>query len=209
MNRGVPPTARNARTGEFTPPGVTACARSNRAREAESGEVMTPVSQPAGARAGPGEPDGDIPRKLGALVFSPVRRRQPGLGSRRPRGRIETEEGHMRHVVRRLRLLRLPATAGKRGLPLTLAAFAVIAGASTAASTASGAGGANLDRAPAGATVLPPAVPPTYSYPGSTGAIPGVPTAPSTDGTASTAGPAGGTPGGEAAPQLAASGIPA
>ena len=29
MNRGVPPTARNARTGEFTPPGVTACARSN------------------------------------------------------------------------------------------------------------------------------------------------------------------------------------
>ncbi len=29
MNRGVPPTARKARTGEFTPPGVTAAARSN------------------------------------------------------------------------------------------------------------------------------------------------------------------------------------
>src|SRR5438552_9677977 len=29
MNLGVPPTARNARTGEFTPPGVTADARSN------------------------------------------------------------------------------------------------------------------------------------------------------------------------------------
>ena len=72
MKRGVPPTARKARTGEFTPPGVTASARSNRAREAESGEVMTPVSQPRGARAGPGEADGDIPRKLGALVFSPV-----------------------------------------------------------------------------------------------------------------------------------------
>ncbi|GAA2937410.1 hypothetical protein GCM10020221_36460 [Streptomyces thioluteus] len=28
MNRGVPPTARNARTGEFTPPGVTTAARS-------------------------------------------------------------------------------------------------------------------------------------------------------------------------------------
>src|SRR5690606_6302157 len=28
MNRGVPPTALKARTGEFTPPGVTACARS-------------------------------------------------------------------------------------------------------------------------------------------------------------------------------------
>ncbi|CAM5304096.1 hypothetical protein SALBM311S_11518 [Streptomyces alboniger] len=33
MNRGVPPTARKARTGEFTPPGVTAAARSNRACE--------------------------------------------------------------------------------------------------------------------------------------------------------------------------------
>lgn len=28
MNRGVPPTARKARTGEFTPPGVTREARS-------------------------------------------------------------------------------------------------------------------------------------------------------------------------------------
>ena len=28
MKRGVPPTARNARTGEFTPPGMTFCARS-------------------------------------------------------------------------------------------------------------------------------------------------------------------------------------
>jgi outer membrane biosynthesis protein TonB len=115
----------------------------------------------------------------------------------------------MRDVVRRLRLLRLPASAGKRGLPLTLAAFAVIAGASTAASTAAGAGGSTVNGAPAGATVLPPAVPPTYSYPGSTGSIPGVPTAPPTDGTGSTAGPAAGTPGGEAAPQLAANGIPA
>ena len=31
MKRGVPPTARNARTGELTPPGITRCARSNRA----------------------------------------------------------------------------------------------------------------------------------------------------------------------------------
>src|SRR5690349_22700488 len=28
MKRGVPPTARNARTGEFTPPGMSAFARS-------------------------------------------------------------------------------------------------------------------------------------------------------------------------------------
>src|SRR5262245_16480344 len=30
MKRGVPPTARKARTGELTPPGMTRCARSNR-----------------------------------------------------------------------------------------------------------------------------------------------------------------------------------
>ena len=34
MNRGVPPTARKARTGELTPPGMTASARSRRAAEA-------------------------------------------------------------------------------------------------------------------------------------------------------------------------------
>jgi hypothetical protein len=33
MKRGVPPTARKARTGELTPPGMTALARSNRACE--------------------------------------------------------------------------------------------------------------------------------------------------------------------------------
>ena len=47
MNRGVPPTARKARTGELTPPGVTASARSNRACEA-SIEVTRRFSQPAG-----------------------------------------------------------------------------------------------------------------------------------------------------------------
>ena len=34
MKRGVPPTARNARTGLFTPPGMTAPARSNSCWEA-------------------------------------------------------------------------------------------------------------------------------------------------------------------------------
>src|SRR5579875_1840415 len=44
MNRGVPPTARKARTGEFTPPGMRARARSKHAAEATSvpGEVMGP-----------------------------------------------------------------------------------------------------------------------------------------------------------------------
>src|SRR6476619_15301 len=36
MKRGVPPTDRNARTGELTPPGVTARARSKRAALAVS-----------------------------------------------------------------------------------------------------------------------------------------------------------------------------
>src|SRR4051812_8024294 len=37
MNRGVPPTARKARTGELTPSGTTVCARSNRALLASEG----------------------------------------------------------------------------------------------------------------------------------------------------------------------------
>ena len=37
MNRGVPPTARKARTGEFTPPGMTAWARASSTSEAGAG----------------------------------------------------------------------------------------------------------------------------------------------------------------------------
>ena len=37
MNRGVPPTALNARTGELTPPGVTASARSKSAADSRGG----------------------------------------------------------------------------------------------------------------------------------------------------------------------------
>ncbi len=53
MKRGVPPTALNARTGELTPPGVTASARANHASEAGAvakaryGRVTRPSSQPA------------------------------------------------------------------------------------------------------------------------------------------------------------------
>ena len=61
MNRGVPPTPANARTGEFTPPGVTAIARANKAREAASGDgtfqcvkAETDAEQgPAGVRQTP------------------------------------------------------------------------------------------------------------------------------------------------------------
>src|SRR5882724_4803719 len=59
MNRGVPPTDWKARTGEFTPPGVTALARSNNWTEVPTREtpVLTglaygPAFGPRSARAG-------------------------------------------------------------------------------------------------------------------------------------------------------------
>src|SRR6478735_3663842 len=56
MKRGVPPTARKARTGELTPPGMARAARWSRAADAGTsvvgwgvtvGELMGPVSQPS------------------------------------------------------------------------------------------------------------------------------------------------------------------
>src|SRR3954471_12169519 len=48
MNRGVPPTARKARTGEFTPPGVTRPARSNNCADTGAsygyGSLTAPLS---------------------------------------------------------------------------------------------------------------------------------------------------------------------
>ena len=40
MNRGVPPTDLNARTGLFTPPGISSCARSNNAFDRATGNGM-------------------------------------------------------------------------------------------------------------------------------------------------------------------------
>src|SRR3954454_14330166 len=53
MKRGVPPTAPNARTGELTPPGVTATARANHCAEVSTLGMRT-SSQPEGrhCRAG-------------------------------------------------------------------------------------------------------------------------------------------------------------
>ena len=62
MKRGVPPTARKARTGEFTPPGVTASARSNSAADsgASKGYVtrasLSAVSGRVGRGTGPARP---------------------------------------------------------------------------------------------------------------------------------------------------------
>ena len=60
MNRGVPPTDLNARTGEFTPPGTTCSARAKRSALRPTSDVpglviavrvTGPVSQPPGPRA--------------------------------------------------------------------------------------------------------------------------------------------------------------
>ena len=118
----------------------------------------------------------------------------------------------MRDAVRRLLTVRpstrivqvrVPAIiAGRRGLPVLLSAFAVVAAASTAATTTTSAGQALA--APAGTTVLPQVVPPTYSYPGSS----------QVNGTSGAARPPGGTglnggrSGSPATSQLAANGIP-
>jgi hypothetical protein len=54
MNRGVPPTALKARTGEFTPPGVTAWARANRAADSAVGsELIAPFSPRAPSLTNP------------------------------------------------------------------------------------------------------------------------------------------------------------
>ena len=74
MNRGVPPTAENARTGEFTPPGIAAHALSNRRREFS---VRAAVSGPDGI--------GELPTTA-SLTSGPVTVR-PGDRCRDQRGR--------------------------------------------------------------------------------------------------------------------------
>lgn len=119
----------------------------------------------------------------------------------------------MRDAVRRLfsvrpqpRIvqLRVPSIiAGRRGLPVLLSAFAVVAAASTAATTSVAQQG-NV-AAPAGTTVLPPAAPPTYSYPGSPA---GGETLPAGARAPAGTGLNGGRSGGPASTQLASNGIP-
>lgn len=56
MNLGVPPTEWNARTGEFTPPGVTVDARSNSARDlATAASVTVELPLTASSLAGAAE----------------------------------------------------------------------------------------------------------------------------------------------------------
>src|SRR4051794_27949606 len=80
MNRGVPPTARKARTGELTPPGVTRPARSNSCADTGAsygdGSLPAPPSQAClwavatcwnGPSRGPrsAEPAGGLDRPVG------------------------------------------------------------------------------------------------------------------------------------------------
>ena len=59
MKRGVPPTEPNARTGEFTPPGIAALARANAASLPTA--RMLPVVFPSSAAFTP-EPTVRLPR---------------------------------------------------------------------------------------------------------------------------------------------------
>ncbi len=63
MNRGVPPTARKARTGEFTPPGVTTDARSN--SDCETGASYEYATLVLICDSGIGRPGREIPTNLG------------------------------------------------------------------------------------------------------------------------------------------------
>src|SRR5689334_14478784 len=77
MNRGVPPTARNARTGELTPPGTMAEARSKRPWEtgASSG-YGTPSARYVVVTAAPilsAAPAGVIKRVVRVPAACPVR----------------------------------------------------------------------------------------------------------------------------------------
>src|SRR5215207_8256653 len=71
MNRGVPPTARKARTGELTPPGVTCPARSNNCADTGAsygyGSVTAPLSQARLCAQLPpsAEPAGGLDRPVG------------------------------------------------------------------------------------------------------------------------------------------------
>src|SRR5512133_331853 len=117
----------------------------------------------------------------------------------------------MRDAVRRLVQVRPPTRivqvrvpsiiAGRRGLPVLLSAFAVVAAASTAATTSVA---VQQDVTPPAGTTLPQAAP-SYSYPGSGPAGAGTP------GTATPPGGTGlnGTPSAAVFAQLAANGIPA
>src|SRR4051812_30505726 len=72
MKRGVPPTARKARTGAFTPPGITSLARASSAADAGASvvvwtgtgcELMPPVSQRRrDVRSGGWSAVADVPR---------------------------------------------------------------------------------------------------------------------------------------------------
>src|SRR3954454_10973779 len=88
MNRGVPPTALNARTGEFTPPGVTARARANSAADPGVDSGVTRLLSPS--RASTTNSD---PYVLCVRLVNPsgrVRRRGYGGGQQLLQGAYES-----------------------------------------------------------------------------------------------------------------------
>src|SRR3954451_5035683 len=89
MNRGVPPTALNALTGEFTPPGIAERARSNSCSEATVAVVIgvlptAAVLQPRARRGGRGSA-----ARVGEELRAPRQEHQRGPGERR-----DHDQGH-------------------------------------------------------------------------------------------------------------------
>src|SRR5258707_7010380 len=95
MNRGVPPTEPNARTGEFTPPGMTARARANR----ESLRLVTGVT----LRLAGVDEVLEQPQRIRQRML--LRRAEPARG---PAGRLARRPGQHGTVPAR-------ATAGPPG----------------------------------------------------------------------------------------------
>src|SRR3954465_14740258 len=81
MKRGVPPTARKARTGELTPPGITRWARSN-----SSALVDTARAPHFGAVVGQGVLDGF----LAFFLFTGRQRPEEAVGDDAAHARAET-----------------------------------------------------------------------------------------------------------------------
>ena len=68
MKRGVPPTALNARTGEFTPPGVTAWARSKSALDWGVGRAVTASLSRSTQGSDDSAPDDVVPVTRGPVA---------------------------------------------------------------------------------------------------------------------------------------------
>ena len=98
MNRGVPPTARKARTGEFTPPGMTCWARSNNAADAGTSLIRPSVKRASARRSRPRLPGA----QTGTAAARVRQDRRMDIAERRSGHRwgVRARPGHRPHARR-------------------------------------------------------------------------------------------------------------